>query len=160
MPSQQTVTWHDDGEAVRELAAAARIARRLAAERRRDLLDESPGAVQSHPTCRTRRPELGEPLLDPGSRLRADPRHAVEPARRGGVAQLRERPDPERVPELAHALRGEPEQPADADELREHLVLQLAQLGQVAGLDELTQAGLDPGADSGELAHSARAYQR
>ena len=56
------------------------------------------------------------------------------------------------MPQLAHALRGEPEQPADADELREHLVFQLAQLGQVAGLDELTQAGLDPGADSGELA--------
>ena len=49
------------------------------------------------------------------------------------------------MPELAHPLRREPEQRADADELRERLRFQLAQLRELAGLDELPQPRLDPG---------------
>ena len=52
----------DDGEARRELAAAPRVARRLAAERRRHLADEGERAVQGHPAPRPRGRELRKPL--------------------------------------------------------------------------------------------------
>ena len=64
------------------------------------------------------------------------------------------------MPERAHPLGREPEQRSDADELRERLLLQLAQLRELAGLDELPQACFDPGADPGELADAARAHER
>ena len=57
----------------------------------------------------------------------------------------RQRPDPERVPELAHPLRREPEQPGDADELRERLRLELVQLGEPPRLDELAEPRSIPG---------------
>ena len=67
------------------------------------------------------------------------PAHAVEPSGRCRLAQLRERADPERVAELAHPLRREPEQARHADELRQRLRLELLQLRQLARLDELAQ---------------------
>ena len=74
--------------------------------------------------------------------------------------QLRQRPDPERVPELAHPLRRDAEQRRDADELRQRLRLQLVQLGDPAGLDELAQPRLDSRPDPGQLAHATLAHQR
>jgi hypothetical protein len=81
--------------------------------------------------------EVGQTRLDPRRRLGADPRDRGERACRSGLAQLRERPDPEGVAQLAHPLRRQAEQPRDADELREGLRLQLAQLRELPGLDEL-----------------------
>ena len=109
------------------------------------------------------RPDLAaqtrEPLADPGSRLRADPWNALEAIRFDG-SQLLQRPHVERRAELAHSLRREPEQPADRDELGHHLRLELAQLRQLAGLDELAQACLDSRPDSSELAYPSRTHDR
>ena len=119
----------DDGEVRRELAGPPRIARRLAAECRRHLADEGERAVQRHPAPRPGRRELRQSLLDPRRRLRPDPGDAAEPALGRGLAQLRQRPDPERVAELAHPLRRDAEQRRDADELGQRLRLELVQLG-------------------------------
>ena len=158
---QRTVTRHDDGEPRREVAPAPRIAGRLPAESRCELADERPGAVQQHPVPWTRRRARRlEPGPDPLGRLRADPGHGLEPAGCRRFTQLRERAHPERVSQLPHPLGREPEQAAHADELGHRLGLELAQLGQLAGLDELAQASLDPRPDPGELARAARADER
>ena len=145
------------GSRARSPGAGRRPARRRAP---RHLADEGERAVQGHPAPRPRRAELREALLDPRGRLRPDPRHAVEPPCRRRLAQLRQRPDPERMAELAHPLRRDAEQRRDADELRQRLRLQLVQLGDPAGLDELAQPRLDSGADPGQLAHAALAHER
>ena len=150
----------DDSEARRELAGAARIAGGLAAERVGHLADERERAVQGHPAPRPRRAELRQPLLDPRGRLRPDPRRGREPVLRRGLPQLRQRRDPERVPELAHPLRRDAEQRGDADELRERLRLQLVQLCDAPGLDQLAQPRLDPGADAGQLARTPGSHER
>ena len=53
--------------------------------------------------------------------------------------------------ELAHPLRRDAEQRRDADELGQRLRLELVQLGDAAGLDELPQPRLDARPDSGQL---------
>ncbi len=136
----------------REIARSARVARRFASERLGDLADERASPVEEHPAARPRRRELREPGLDLRRSLRPDSRHAVELPGGGGLAQLGESADPERVSELAHPLRGDSEQRRDADQLRQRLRFELSQLGQLARLDELLQPGLDSGADAGELA--------
>ncbi len=64
------------------------------------------------------------------------------------------------MPEFAHPLRREAKQARDADQLRQRLRLELLQLCQLAGLDELPQPRLDPRADAGELADSPGADER
>ena len=150
----------DDSEVRRELAGAPRIAGGLTAERVGYLADERERAVQGHPAPRSRRAELRQPLLDPRGRLRADPRHGREPFLRRGRPQLRQRPDPERVPELAHPLRRDAEQRGDADQLRQRLRLQLVQLCDAPGLDQLAQPRLDSRADAGQLARPPGAHER
>ena len=145
---------------VGEVAGAARVSGRLAAERRCDLADESAGAVQGHAAARAGGRELREPGLDLRHRLGADPGHRVEPPCRRGLAQLGQRADPERVAELAHPLGREAQQARHADELRQRLRLELLQLRQLAGLHQLAQPLLDPRPDPGELAHATRADER
>ena len=158
--SQRPLARDDDDEARGEIAAATRIAGRLAAERRCDLAHERTRSVQQHPAPWARRRELGEPGFDARRRLRPDPGHRRERACGRGFPQLRHRPNPERVAELPHSIRREPEQPRDADELRQGLVLQLAQLCEVARLDELLQPAFDPRPDAGELARPSRPHER
>ena len=150
----------DDREVGRQFAAAARVARRLAAERRRQLADEGERSVQGHPAPRPCAAELREPRVDPCRRLRPDSWDAVEPSLRRNVAQLRQRPDPERMPELTHPLCGHAEQRSHADQLWQRLRLELVQLGDAAGLDELAEPGLDAGADTGKLPHPSLAHER
>ena len=142
---------------VGEVAGAARVSGRLAAERLGDLADEGAGAVQSHAAARSGGRELRQPGLDLRRRLRADPGHRVEPPGRRCLAQLGQRADPERVAELSHPLGREAQQPCHPDELRQRLRLELLQLRQLAGLHQLAQPLLDPGPDPGELAHATRA---
>ena len=149
----------DDGEARRELAAATRIARGLAAEGRRDLADELTGTVEQHPAPRPCRSRLRQAGADPLGRLRPDARHLRQPAVSRRLAQACDRANVERRAELPHPLRREPEQPADADELGHGLVLELAELGELAGRDELAQAGLDPRPDARELANAAGTHE-
>jgi hypothetical protein len=149
----------DDCEAGRELAAAPRVTGGLAAERCRQLPDERLRPVQQHPPPRLRRAELREALLDPQRRLRPDPRDTVETSLHSRLAKLCQRPDPERMAELAHPLRRQAEQSGDADELGERLRLELVQLGDPPGRDELAETRLDSGPDPREVAHAALAHE-
>jgi hypothetical protein len=150
---------HDDGEAHGELAAPARVAGRLAAERRGDIADEGERPVQGHPAPRPGRADLCKTSLDPRGRLRPDPRHAAEPSFRGGLAQLGQRRDPECMAERAHSLGRDAEQRRDADKLRQRLCLQLVELGEPAGRDELAQTRLDSGPDPGQLLSPSLAHE-
>ena len=85
--------------------------------------------------------------------LRPDPGHLPQPSFRRGRAKLVDRPHPERLPDLHRALRAEPEQPPEPDELRRDLALQLVQLREPPRLDELPQPRLDSRPDPAQLAH-------
>jgi hypothetical protein len=67
------------------------------------------------------------------------------------LPELGRRRDPESLPDLDRALRGEPEQPPEADELRPHLALELVELLDPPGLDELLQTRLDARPDAAQL---------
>ena len=56
-------------------------------------------------------------------------------------------------------LAPEAEIATEADEAGRELALELGQLGDVAGLDELAQPRLDPAADPAQLAHPAAAHE-
>ena len=73
---------HDDREVRREVAGAARVAGRLAAERVGDLADEGPSAVQSIPRRGRAVASSASPAVDLRDRLRPDPGHASRAARR------------------------------------------------------------------------------
>jgi hypothetical protein len=55
--------------------------------------------------------------------------------------------------------RAQPEVAAEADEAGHELVLELGQLGDVAGVHQLAQARLDPRADPAQVAHAPRPHQ-
>ena len=63
----------------------------------------------------------------------------------------------ERAGDLEHPLRPEPDQAAEADQLRPQLALELVELGDPAGLDELLEPRRDPGPDAAQLADAAGA---
>ena len=144
----------------RQLACAPRIAGGLAAERGGDLADEGAGAVQDQPAPSAGRRELGQPSLDPRRRLRADPGDAVEPP---GAAASRSSGSvliPSACPSSRIRFAERPSSRATPDELRQRLRLQLVELGDPAGLDELSEAPLDARADSGQLARPPCAHER
>jgi hypothetical protein len=64
------------------------------------------------------------------------------------------------VAEIPHPLGRQTEQASHSHELRHRLSLQLAQLGELAGVDELAQARVDPGADAGKFGRPSRADER
>ena len=66
---------------------------------------------------------------------------------------------PERPRQLDRALGAEPEVAPEADEIGRQLALELGQLGDLAGLDQLAQPRLDSVADSTQLADAARPYE-
>ena len=53
-------------------------------------------------------------------------------------------------------LRAQPEVAAEADEVGRQLALELGQLGDLAGLDQLLEPARDPRPDAAQLAHPAR----
>ncbi len=100
------------------------------------------------------RASAGRPLergADLRLRRRADARHLAQPSRRRGLAQLLGVADAERAAELDHALRRQPDEPAEADQLRPHLALQLVELRDPPRLDELAQPRLDRRPDPAQL---------
>ena len=64
---------------------------------------------------------------------------------------------PSAVAISTYSLRAEPDEAAEADELRLHLALELVELGDRPGLDELAEASGDPWPDPAELLHAAGA---
>ena len=134
------VARDDDGEPLRRVAPAARVARRDPAERLGDRLDERPAAVQQQRSrccglwlSRQRRAQLA-------LGLGPDPRHLLQPSGLGRLAQLRERADAEHAADLEHALDRDAEEAPEPGELRRDLALELLQLGDLAGLDQLDAA--------------------
>jgi hypothetical protein len=134
---QLLVTRHDHGETAGEVAGAAGVAGRLAAQRRCHLADEGAGAVQEHAAARTGRRELRQAGRDPRRRLGADARDRVEPPFRSRLAQLGKRANAERMPEVAHPFGRQAQEASHADELRQSLCLELPQLRQLAGVHQL-----------------------
>src|SRR5581483_1036159 len=88
-----------------------------------------------------------------------DPRHLAQATGRGRLAELGRRPYSERARDLHRLAGADPEVAAEPDEVRLHLALELLELRDLPGLDELLQAALDPPADPAQLAHAARADQ-
>src|SRR5581483_10624092 len=86
-----------------------------------------------------------------------DPRRLAQSSCQRGGAKLRRGRDGERLRDRDDALRRQPEQAAEADELGLDGVLELLELFDRAGLDELAQARLDPRPDAAELADTAGA---
>ncbi len=95
----------------------------------------------------------------PCLRLRPEAAHACDAALTDRLAEFRRSPRSERAPELDRALRPQPEEAAQPDELRLDLALELPRVRDRARLDELPQPGFDPWSDSSELAHAAAAHE-
>ena len=130
----------DDREPLRRVAPAARVAGRDPAERLGDRLDERPAAVQQQRRrcCGLRFSRQRRAQLALG--LGPDPRHLLQPSGLGRLAQLRERADAEHASDLEHALDRDAEEAPEPGELRRDLALELLQLGDLAGLDQLDAA--------------------
>ena len=84
---------------------------------------------------------------DPGHLARRPPRAASRSS-----ASVR---TPSARPISTHPLRPDPRNRPSADQLRRDLALELVQLRDLAGLDELPQPPLDPRPDPAQLAHPA-----
>src|SRR5207247_1306002 len=104
---------------------------------RRDGLEQRAGPVQQERARGARRLVPREPLEELRLAGRADPGHVTQPPVRCRRPKLRRGTDPERAPDLDGALRREPEETAEPDELRVDLALELVELRDRAGLHEL-----------------------
>jgi hypothetical protein len=133
----------DHGEPFAGIAPATDVAGRRAVDGRRDAVDQVARAVEQQPARRLRRGPAGQRLEQPSLGLGPDAGDAPQPPRRRGLAQFLRRPDPERARDVDRAPRGQPEVAAEADEAGRQLALELGQLGDVAGLDQLAQPRLD-----------------
>jgi hypothetical protein len=139
-----------DGEIERGVGPAARIARDLAVELARDLLEQSACAVEQHPFA------LGPPFTfqafeDSPLRLRPDPGGGRQPSSTCRLAKLVGGGHSERAADLDHPFRPDAEEPSEPDQLRLHLALELLELGDASRLDELAQARGDAGPDPAQL---------
>lgn len=158
-PIERPRVGHDHREARRQVAATARVAGSLAAQRVRDLPNQRPRTVEQHSPPRTCAPGCHETGPDLLRCLRSDACHLRQPTRLRSLPQTTDRSNVQRLPELPHPLRREAEQTADADELRQRLCLELAQLRELTGLDQLAKTRLDPRPDPGQLPHSPTAHE-
>ena len=148
----------DDAELVGEVLPAARVAGRLAVERDSGRLDERTCAVQqqsgTRPAAVARETRQDVPLG-----LRADSGNLAEAAGLRRRAELVHGAHAERAADLDEALRPDPEEPAEPDQLRLDLALELVQLRDRPRLDELLQPRLDARPDAAELTRAALANE-
>ena len=151
-----------DREVERCVRPASRIARDLASQRARDLLERDSGrldertcAVQQH-ALSLRAPFAPEPLEDPPLRLRPDSRNRRQSSSARRLAKLVGGRHTERAADLHHSFRSDPEEAPEPDELRLHLAFELFELRDVSGLDKLAKARGDAGADAAQLLNPSR----
>jgi hypothetical protein len=110
--------------------------------------------AEQQPSRRPRCLGCVQPLQQLCLGLRPDPGHVAESPRLGSGPQLARRAHVEGTRDLQRALRREPEEAAEADDVGRQLALELFDLGDLARLDELLQTRLDAGTDASELAHA------
>ena len=145
----------DHGQQLARVAPAAHIAGRFPVEGAAMPPTSSQARLSSSPRC-------GRGAASRASASRAAPRSSARcrgrsaAGRRPPPRAARRASGPERLRDVDRAPRAEPEIAAEADERRGELALELGQLLDRAGLDELAQPRLDPGADPAQLAHRAR----
>ena len=155
-PAPASVARNDDGEPLRRVAPAARVARgdRRRAPRRSTRRARGCGAAATDAG-----PPAAAPRASAARSLRSvsGPMPGTSCSRPavGRLAELRERAHAERAADLEHPLARDAEEPPEPDELRRDLALELVQLGDLAGLDELAQPPLDPRPDPAQLAGAA-----
>jgi predicted TIM-barrel fold metal-dependent hydrolase len=109
----------------------------LAVEGGGDPLEQRAGAVEQHSLPLARLSLALERGQDPLLRLRAHTGNGGETAVAGGGAELVRSAYAERAAHLDHPAWADPEETAETDELRLHLSLELVQLGDAPGFDEL-----------------------
>ena len=141
-----------DRELERHIRPAARIARHLAAERRRDLLGQVARTVQGQALSRLG-PLLLEPLQEALLGRRSDAAHLLQPPLASRGPQLVDGAHAEHPSDLEHPLRGDAQEAPQAHELRLDFSLELVQLRDRPGFDQLAEAGSDAGPDPAELLH-------
>jgi hypothetical protein len=98
-------------------------------------------------------------LEQPRLGLRADPGRGLQAARERGFAQLVGAANAERPRQLQGAARAQAEVAPEPDEVRRELTLEFGELRDRAGVDQLAQPRLDPGADAAQLAHASRPHE-
>ena len=94
---------------------------------------------------------------DPSLGLLSDTGRRPQPSLRCRRSKLVDRRDAERLPDLRQPAGADAQETAVGGQLRRDRPLELSQLGQLAGLDELRQPALDAGADAPQLSHAATA---
>jgi hypothetical protein len=148
-----------DGEPLAGVAIAPRIAGDLAAQRGGDRVGELPRAREQQRALRLRRVLARQRVEQPRLDLGSDARHVAQPPGGGRRAQLFRGAHAERPRDVHRPPRAQPEVAPEADEAGHELVLELGQLGDVAGFHELAQPRLDPRSDAPQLAHPARLHE-
>ena len=146
---------HHHREPLRGIQPAARISGGNAAERLGDRLDQRTAPMEQQ-RPRRRLARLPRQRLEQlPLRLRPDPRHLPKAALARCLAQLLECPHAEHSPDLEHPLDRDAEEAAEPRQLGRDVALELLQLRDLAGLDELSKPPLDPGPDAAQLPHPA-----
>ena len=144
-----------DREFMRQLAEPARRACNLAVESRCDL--QRKGA-----TPRDRQPPQSsglarERLKDLRFGNRPDARNLTKATALRGLHKFVDRPQIEMARDVNYPLRSKAKHAPESDERRIKLCLEHADLGNLAGLDQLTKLRRDSKADSAEVAHATGA---
>src|SRR5919108_1929326 len=102
---------------------------------------------QQRPRWSLRLPLPADGLQDVLLQLRTEPRERAQPLRPRRILQLRQRRDPELLPDLAHGLRAEAGNAQELDDLGRDDLAPLRQRLDLARLDDLDDLLLDRRAD-------------
>ena len=111
--------------------------------------------VQEHALPLLRAALVLEPVEQAPLRLRPDPGDRRQASGTRGFAELVGRRDAERAADLHHALGPDAEEAAKPDQLRLHVALELLQLRNPPGFDELVETPGDTRPDPPQLLDSA-----
>ena len=133
-----------------------RVAGGLATKGARDAADQLPGTVEPYTPWRAGFGLTGQRRHQLRLGLRADAGHVAQTAGSGRLPQLACGADLEGAGDVDDALGTQPEVAAQTDEVRHEVALELGELRDLSGGDELAQAGLDPGTDASKLATPTR----
>ena len=140
---------------MRQLAEPARRACNLAVQSRRDVLRKgtTPSDRQSPRGSRFARERVEDLRFGDGPNAR----NLTKAAALRGLHKLVHRPQIKMARDMNCPLRGEAEHAPESDESRIELRLEIAELRDLAGLDQLAQLRLDSRANAAHVAYTTRA---